>query len=577
MRKFIPVSKWNHRTNLAILSEIESIMADNYGPLAGLSFLTNQPGFEYSSRDGATVLRELTSDYVVSKMFINMIRNASLRNDAVSGDGSTTTSLLVIALYRMCVALNLKHIPKEVVNKIKEVVTNNKKIITTETALEAIYDVAKVSLNNSDEKANVFKDIVNDINKSGIDILKTKFVAVKSNRVENENVKYTIMNGIQTVGRPLISNTKDWANKKFRVINVAHTLSSAQHVSSLLQILTVAYSSGFETPILFTAPRIESFVKDELAKSLAMLSTSRGMNFDFEMIEMIHPLATDELNASEEMAVMLDSTPVSISPICTLKGKNYVPANEKELPSAISDIYNIGSEVVMTDDAATEAISITVVTPSISKGLQSRKEFLIEELTKSMNSESSLHLKEIYRVRLSILTNVAVMLEIGGTSNEESKLLTDMYRDACNHVNSSLEHGVIGGANMGMMTAVMHIGNTPSEDNKPHPEYAVILDAYRNLFDLLTGNDLNACNDKEAIITQYSKPDSLDLTKSYDILNKTVTDNIVSSANMELRMLATAVEIVNQWMDTKQVVFDSEYTRNMYDVYTAELEDEANK
>lgn len=584
MRKFIPVSKWNHQTNIAILSEIESIMVANYGPLAGLSFLTNQPGFEYSSRDGATVLRELTSDYVVSKMFINTIRNASLRNDAVSGDGSTTTSLLIIALYRMAVRNKIKHIPKYILEEIRKIVTDNKKVINTnvlEDAIDDVYNVAKVSLNNSSEKAEIFRTIVKDLYDRDLDINKAKFVAVKSGRVNNELVKYTIMNGVQTIGRPLISNTKDWSNKKFRVINIGHNLVDAQHVVALIDILTVAYSGGFTTPILFTAPRIDSFVKDELAKALAMLSTSRGMDFDFEMIELIHPLATDELNASEEMSVMLDSTAVSISPICILKGTNYVPANDKEKPSAIKAMYDIGSDVILTDDAATQAISISVVAPSTSQALKSRKEFLIESLTKSIEGESSLNLKEIYTVRLSILTNIAIMLEIGGTSNEESKLLTDMYRDACNHVNSSLEHGVIGGANIGMIIATSKVlndinketeGNAIVVDWNGSSALVAIIDAYKYLFDKLcdSSDDMESM---DMITTKYSDAESFDITKSFNILTGKETNDILSSANMELRMLASAVEIVNQWLDTKQVVFDSEMSRNMYDIYTNELDE----
>ena len=557
----------NHLANLYFISEVEKAIKNCYGPKSGFSFLTEEDVTAdggYSSKDGVTIIKNLKSPWFPIQMWISQFRNMGMRNDTISGDGTTTTALLAIELYRTAVKAGLKKIDRKLVDLIANNI--NKLIVTEENAVEVLLTAATISLNNEKELAEALRPTLEKVKSFDAGL---NFVAMQSKKVARTGVHSYLVAGVQTVGHMLRTAAEEYEAKTFRLICLPHTLETANDVSNLLKVLAAAKGLTND-PLLIASPSINTFVKEELNKALKSLHAQSGVTFDFDLIELIHPMDDDNIKASEEIALALGCQRIPIAPICIFDPKanngtgEFRPANgQPEVIEAVKNMVNGASLVKVSKEEI--LTNITVVTPG-DKDVVNARSLRIEELRKKIADERNIQFREINATRLAILESSSVIIEVGGGSNEEAKKLTDMYRDAANHMNAVLKSGVTAGANIGMIRAA---GATMVTNPEYTEECIAINNSYVELFDVLSngalpGADLFLGNVNSGVYNEA--------TYGYNAITGKRDNSVISAVSMEIRMLLTAVEFTNMWLATNQIVFPDLMNAQMYRNVIDEIE-----
>jgi len=387
-----------------LLSGIEEVV-DSVGITLGAMGKTvairDQFGFNFHlTKDGVTVARNVKVEGDIESVGAMLLREAVGKTVDESGDGTTTTSLLVKTycngIYkRLELGENPKKLERDLDNdlkKLNEFISNKSKKVET---IDEIKNIAKISANSEDEIANLIADLYDKLGLDGV-------IDIKES--DNENTFSEITKGFKLSNTSYANNlfinnhdrgTLDLINPNIYILN--ERIISIQPFVELLNNNT----SPTSEPLVILCTGIE---ETELAKILNALTRNELFN--------VYILVSNQFHYQTE-GYFYDLAEFIDGEYCTTK------------------IGRLGKceKIVATKDEVYFINGNGDVSQHLSK-LESEKE----------NTE-----KKLLKERILNLKNGVGLIHVGGVTPSEAKERLDRVEDAVLSVKSALEDGYVSG------------------------------------------------------------------------------------------------------------------------------------
>lgn len=600
-----------HGRNMEILRPIYRLMKACYGPFGGYTMLTQMTPPKIT-KDGVSILQHIQfdTDNNVAKAFMDILKKAAARNDMKGGDGTTTTVMLIIAMYEAA-ARNGVVIPEEVIKLISDEV---KKRAVIPTSTDDLLKIARVALNNDDNRTNIIRNLFKDMAENGLSWEDFSIIPVPNKDIQEDKVGYTISNGMVSYSIPVYEKPLD--DEEVCLVYVPHQITNGNHLSRILTLATTWLNMGRTEKLMICAPKIERIISEQFINIMRRMEQQQGLKRKIDLIDMVNPVMKENLTASDELAtamgapiILFDNIPdfdysVSVDADAEIqaikKDKGLSKAEKDRKTKAILDKVaatggfrllgtipeDDGSEVVAKKVQMYFATMLKMVPKAIMKIDHTSTKFINKEMHDVMKAKRESRLFEIENLLKNSPINTEehaalslrfknfiqrnVFLNISGSTEEKANLEYDTYRDACAHMETA-KQGIIAGMNIGMVKLINGI-----IDDIPGANRGLIHDILANSYLTLTkalidnkvgmkameGVELDVLkiNDMIALICNNGE----DICQSFDLIEERPTDAIVTSAYNELNIFKTAVETVNMLMKINQIGLEDHINVNEY-------------
>lgn len=381
-----------------------------YGPHAA-TVLIRKNGLLKSTKDGATVMDSVNDPDPYIQMGIDVIKEASIRQAKIVGDGSTTVAILaneIINQYKdnpdpIKVSRYLKKAGEEIIEYLKKY----KKEISS---LEDIKKVATLAANNDSTIGNIIAEAFYKVGKDGL-------VTYQESEDVKDRVEYTegfrIDNGYES---PYFINTsKNECVLENCIVYISDT--KLDEGKAMEELAGKAYKEG--KSLLLIAPEFESGLTLFLARNMFNKDGSKKLM----SCEVTSPnFGVMRETMLEDMRILFGET------------------SECE-------------KVVITKDSTT----FTGYHPS--DRLEARIQSVRDTLKDSILSE----IEEVFhQKRLANFTSGMATIYVGGFSHVEMKERCDRFEDAIMATKCAMDGGVLPGGGLALAKAGISAYDTPN-------------------------------------------------------------------------------------------------------------------
>lgn len=433
------------------LSELSAIVGSTMGPAGNNVMIQRGMKDPIITKDGVTIAKEASTEDPTGNMTMFFVNGACESTVRAVGDGTTTTTVLVDAIYKNIKSLSEKRrlplVLSEVEATIKEIVAALR-MRSIPMYKEMIHPIALMASNGDIEIANMLSFIL----KESTDI---KIKVIKS-RVSLEEDKVEIMDGATMKGGLFSVNF---------VNNGKGTASS-------------------EKPFVFISNEIVSKV-EEIAPLIDVINGK-------PVLMVLEDIKEEALNT------ILSANRRKVSNITIVKAPGY---GDKRLSYLEDMAAATGTRVLGSTEGGTDIREVTIddlgtcesfvansntTTFYGCKGDISERISLIEGMLEE--TDNTLYLKE----RLALLKGDVAIVTVGGRTIVERGDRFDLYEDAVGSLRAAIDGGVVPGggtalANFHTKEFYKHLVflTSPAErilsnaglDFKPHKEWGEGIDA----------------------------------------------------------------------------------------------------
>ena len=303
----IYVTPNNHMKNIEILEPLSRVMVDCYGPFAGFTILNPIPGSGESARvtkDGVSILTNIgCNENEMVQYLYNAVKKAAVRNDLRGGDGTTSTALLAIELYKAFAKAGIKgYLPTKAIYAAIDSVKDS--YIVTPKSYDTLVSVAHVALNNNAELSGVINSIYEAAISNGKDWRNIDIHPRRRNTVGEDKTTANFLFGVRSLAQP------EWKinfGDNVKAIYVNHSLSGHLEIQRLTELINAFYGKATNVgkQLLIAAPKIEKLVADRLKGILDAQARKAGVPVMVTLLELISPVDHTNINASNDCAVAL--------------------------------------------------------------------------------------------------------------------------------------------------------------------------------------------------------------------------------------------------------------------------------
>jgi chaperonin GroEL len=157
------------------ISILSNAVSSTLGPYGRNVIINSGERMPFSTKDGVTVAENIEFENELENMGAQLIKQASIKTNSQSGDGTTTSTILASKTVELGMEfmkfkeVNVTQLKSELVEASKLVrnyiVNEISKDITSESQLKQI---AKISANNSEEMGTLVSTALNNVGKDGI-------------------------------------------------------------------------------------------------------------------------------------------------------------------------------------------------------------------------------------------------------------------------------------------------------------------------------------------------------------------------------------------------------------------------
>lgn len=229
-------------TILSALERLEAYIRPTYGP-SGRAILVDQGAYQKMLDDGFLAIDEFELPDPLENAVIKFVKEASAKTNKRAGDGTTTATLLMIALVQECLKHNVlpDHIFSSLARGTAEAI---RQITSTVRFIDSASDLASIAYGayHDLESANVVANVIHEVGPEGI-------VSVESSDSLETTSKVVMgMHIPRGFYSPYLSN----AEGKVELKN-PHILLTTRRIASnadLLPILKQLYKTGEARPEL---------------------------------------------------------------------------------------------------------------------------------------------------------------------------------------------------------------------------------------------------------------------------------------------------------------------------------------
>lgn len=399
------------------VSKLSRAVKSTLGP-SGRNVLIKREGEKpFSTKDGVTVAGEFSSNDPIEQMAIETIQMVSENTDNVTGDGTTTASVLAEYILKRGLDfpdhLNLLDIKRGIDQCVIEVVKLLKHYAKECVGEEQLKQVALISSNYDQEVADIVIDAFRISGKQGV-------VNIKRSRTYDSNVT-----SIKGMNLPMGYRSKDYINDfenevcDFRNPYVYMTNKKIDIVTDNLNVLLERVAQE-QSELLIICKDMDVLVSNMLIqnkrKGAIKVCVVRAPGFGSEQEELLRDIGT-----VLGMAPFIENEAIDFDEID---------------PEAIWDYIPRAESVVVSD----QNTSITGSDKNIPL-MDARADILRAQIGEHTNSYE----KSLLQTRISRLTDGIAFINIGSVSEMEFIEKQHRIQDALYAVKSAYSEGVVPG------------------------------------------------------------------------------------------------------------------------------------
>lgn len=374
-------------------------------------------GKPITTKDGATVAKQIVNENHYKNMGIEMIREATLGTNNEAGDGSTTSTILTQAIIKLGIEaveqganpMDLKRGIDFAVDKVVDELKKRSKQVNGDT--EKIKQIAIISANSESE---VGENIFNAIDTVGVNGL--------VNIEEGDDIK-TVVNFVKGMNIKSGLVTPDFITDRQKLeanlLNPAilvtdRDISNTKDIIPILTEFTALYSN--EKPLLIICSKANGEFLATLIKNKV------ENNFPFAIVE-AEGIGNTKKEILKDIAIATGATFLTED-----MGFKLVDAKVADLGSA---------EQVISGRSTTKILG--------GAGDANKIKDRVDEIEAMLNQSDNDFEKVTLKERLAKLTGGVAIIKVGAVSKTEIKEKVDRYVDAYNAAKAAIEEGYIAG------------------------------------------------------------------------------------------------------------------------------------
>jgi chaperonin GroEL len=403
------------------VKKISGVVKATLGPGGRNVILEKSFGAPVVTKDGVTVAKEIELEEPFENMGAKMVREVANKTNDVAGDGTTTASVLVEAIYgeglkAMATGAAPINIQRGVDKAAAAVVGHLEKAATPVKGREQIVQVATISANHDHEIGELLADAVEQVGKDGvITVEEAKGVETTLETVEGLQFdKGFISPYFITDAEQLKCVLEDTA-----ILFFEKKLSSLR---DLVPVLEKIAQTG--KPILFVAEDVEGE-----ALAALVINRLRGV---LKCCAVKAPGFGERRKAMlEDMAVLTNGTFVSED-----RGIKLESIELSHLGSAAKVIIEKDKTTIVGGDGEKDAI-------------RSR----IGQIKAQIEKATSDYDREKLEERLAKLSGGVAVIKVGANTEAEMKERKMRVEDALNATRAAVEEGIVAGGGVALLRA----------------------------------------------------------------------------------------------------------------------------
>ena len=466
------------------------------------------------TKDGVTVAKSIQLKNKFENLGVQLLREASVRSLELSGDGTSTATVIAYAMIKQAQKLIEEGLdPIQIKNGIKD---------AAETALQALKEsaipvtdddlekIATISANNDSEIGKLIADTFKQIGRDGV-------VTVE----ESPSVKtYTeIINGMQFergYESPYFATDPIKGICTLENCYVLLTDHKVQLMRDIVPILEIAARES--RPILLIAQDYD----DEVIQNLKLNKLRNILQVCAVKCPSYGDYRKDIL---DDLAILTGATVIS---------------------------YESGIELPKVTEAMLgrcEKVTITKETTTLIKGagsqelINKRVEQIRNQLKTLSDSLDRDFLKEFYAQRIAKLTGGVARIYVGGTTELEMREKKDRIDDAVCATKAAIEEGYVPGGGISFVNIADCCDNINSEYNS-----ILLIGLYAVLTQIVESCGESIDNMKPGLGFDANKEEWVDMIKS-GIINPVKSDRLA---------LENALSVLNLYLSTSCLVVNEE-------------------
>lgn len=414
----------------------------------------------HTTKDGARVANSIVLEDGLHSIGGNMVKQAAVETAVIAGDGTSTSSILALALVEAGFALIESgmnpHEVKDLFDKGCSAVVDYLKSISVPAVGEMLHHVALVSANGDETLAKTVFDAYNAINESGVVTLEKG----TGNKTRVESVSGMIV----PVGTSEFYLT-DYRNRRSDFQNpvIAITSEVVSHYKDLESV--VKYCTEQKRPLLL-------FCENILGEAQAFLVGNKGK---FPSCVVSLPETTPSYyELLQDLAIVTGAKILGKShgTVLSKSTMHHYGSCEK------SEIH-IGRSVIIGGIGAYERVLERV--DSIKKQIE--------------EAGSDEEVRDQLQKRLSGIDGGISVIYVGAETEAEYSELYDRYDDAVKAVRSAKIGGVLPGGGIAFLRAMRDINLSGTKVNEGY-----FIDALSEPFDTILGNAIPELGMKEEAV-----------------------------------------------------------------------------
>lgn len=382
------------------------------------------------TKDGVTVAKHITLKDPVENLAVQTVLEAAEKTNMEAGDGTTSTVMLVEALFNSgvkaiefnknesTVDLNLE-IEKSI-HKVLNILEENKKEIDD---IEQIKNIGTISANGDEFIGNLIAEAIDKVGEDGL-------ITLEESGTSETFVRYT--DGFEIpkgyLSNYFITNEQD-RTVEYGDMNIFIYDGIISNMDETLPLLDLLINKE-KKPFLIIAHDVQGMVLD----TLILNKNQADMQGFVIKAPNYGPVRTEIL---KDIAVLTGATVIQPQ-----KGdKLSESANKNNLGGARKVVSNSNSTKIINGYGNEELI-------------QQR----VEVLNKQIDTIAKYNFdKEIIRERISRLTGGAAVVAVGGVTELEMKEKKDRIEDALNATRSAIEEGILPGGGVALLRAAQQM------------------------------------------------------------------------------------------------------------------------
>lgn len=398
---------------------VEDAVGSTLGP-RGNNVIYEESSFPTITKDGVSVARQVFLKDKFENMGVMLAREAAENTNRVAGDGTTTTIVLLRAIYEeghkaIAAGMNPILIKRGMDFAVEQVIKlldkQTKKITTEKEKLQ----IATISANNDQKIGKLITDVLTKVGVDGtITVTNSNSLDIEVDYVNGTRLDQGYQSHMFINDPKALSVNME--NPKIIVCTDDITMQS-----QLIPVLQKFLAKG-EKNIFLLANRIEG-------QALAFL-VQNYMQGKFTCVPVKIPSFGDY-----QKDLVYDIATLTGATVC---GKEDVKRLEE----------------IDIDDCGTSEKVIISYNQTILSGTTGDASKRIDEVKALLKNEQDEYRKEKLKIRLGRLTKSIANIKIGGASESEQTEIKYRIEDALNATKSAIEEGIVEGGGVALLRCI---------------------------------------------------------------------------------------------------------------------------